>query len=95
MSGGRGDSLRPINPPASVQSALCHSPIINRPATLNTPPRYGPFRAAVIFLPSPPPPRPLPCRYGPFWVATTLIFVTAASGNLSSYLAYRVGWHLV
>ena len=71
MSGGRGDSLRPINPPASVQSALCHSPIINRPATLNTPPRYGPF-----------------------WVATTLIFVTAASGNLSSYLAYRVGWHL-
>ena len=30
-----------------------------------------------------------PSRYGPFWVATTLIFVTAASGNLSSYIAYR------
>ena len=28
-------------------------------------------------------------RYGPFWVATTLIFVTAASGNLSSYISYR------
>ena len=27
---------------------------------------------------------PLPSfSYGPFWVATTLIFVTAASGNLS------------
>lgn len=27
--------------------------------------------------------------YGPFWVATTLVFVTAAAGNLYSYVNYR------
>lgn len=30
----------------------------------------------------------LPRRYGPFWVASTLIFVTAATGNLASYINY-------
>ena len=27
-------------------------------------------------------------RYGPFWIAATLVFIAAATGNLSSYLAY-------
>ena len=27
-------------------------------------------------------------RYGPFWIAATLVFIAAAAGNLSSYLAY-------
>ena len=26
--------------------------------------------------------------YGPFWIAATLVFIAAATGNLSSYLAY-------
>ncbi|EFN54309.1 hypothetical protein CHLNCDRAFT_24956, partial [Chlorella variabilis] len=29
-----------------------------------------------------------PDLYGPFWVASTLIFVTAATGNLASYINY-------
>lgn len=29
------------------------------------------------------------CRYGPFWIATTLIFVSAVTGNYASYLSYR------
>lgn len=29
-----------------------------------------------------------PDLYGPFWVATTLIFVSAAAGNLASYIDY-------
>ena len=32
---------------------------------------------------------PRGCRYGPFWIATTLIFVTAAAGNFSSYIAWK------
>ena len=28
-------------------------------------------------------------RYGPFWVATTLIFVSAATGNYASYIEYN------
>ena len=32
---------------------------------------------------------PCGCRYGPFWIATTLIFVTAAAGNFSSYIAWK------
>ena len=31
---------------------------------------------------------PLHTRYGPFWIAATLVFIAAAAGNLSSYLAY-------
>ena len=27
-------------------------------------------------------------RYGPFWIAATLVFIAAAAGNLSAYLAY-------
>ena len=27
-------------------------------------------------------------RYGPFWIAATLVFIAAATGNLSSYLSY-------
>ena len=27
-------------------------------------------------------------RSGPFWIAATLVFIAAAAGNLSSYLAY-------
>jgi hypothetical protein len=27
-------------------------------------------------------------RYGPFWVAATLVFLAAASGNMSTYFAY-------
>lgn len=30
-----------------------------------------------------------PDLYGPFWVATTLIFVTAVSGNYAQYIAWR------
>ncbi len=30
-----------------------------------------------------------PRRYGPFWVATTLIFVSAVTGNYASYLSYN------
>eukprot|EP00798_Chlamydomonas_sp_ICE-L_P024814 gene24814-10462_t len=30
-----------------------------------------------------------PDLYGPFWVATTLIFITAVSGNFSAYLQFR------
>lgn len=29
------------------------------------------------------------CRYGPFWIATTLVFVSAVTGNYASYLSYR------
>lgn len=28
-------------------------------------------------------------RYGPFWVATTLIFVSAVTGNYAGYISYR------
>lgn len=28
-------------------------------------------------------------RYGPFWVATTLVFVTAVTGNYANYVSYR------
>lgn len=28
-------------------------------------------------------------RYGPFWVATTLIFVSAVTGNYASYISYK------
>jgi hypothetical protein len=42
----------------------------------------------------------LTCRYGPFWIASTLIFVSAAAGNTASYLAYHkkhtdtgAGWY--
>jgi hypothetical protein len=31
----------------------------------------------------------LPCRYGPFWICTTLIFVTAVTGNYASYMDFR------
>jgi hypothetical protein len=27
--------------------------------------------------------------YGPFWIATTLVFVTAVTGNYASYVSYR------
>lgn len=37
-----------------------------------------------------PAPWPLPCRYGPFWVASTLIFVTAAAGNCASYIDWTM-----
>lgn len=33
--------------------------------------------------------RMLVCRYGPFWVATTLVFVIAATGNYANYVSYR------
>lgn len=29
------------------------------------------------------------CRYGPFWVATTLVFVSAVTGNYASYISYK------
>ncbi len=29
------------------------------------------------------------CRYGPFWVATTLVFVIAATGNYANYVSYK------
>ena len=29
------------------------------------------------------------CRYGPFWIATTLVFVTAVTGNYASYVSYH------
>ncbi len=28
-------------------------------------------------------------RYGPFWVATTLIFTSTVSGNYANYLSYK------
>jgi len=28
-------------------------------------------------------------RYGPFWVATTLVFVIAATGNYANYVSYK------
>ncbi len=28
-------------------------------------------------------------RYGPFWIATTLVFVTAVTGNYASYVSYK------
>ena len=28
-------------------------------------------------------------RYGPFWIATTLVFVTAVTGNYASYVSYN------
>ena len=34
------------------------------------------------------PPAPLARSYGPFWIAATLVFIAAAAGNLSSYLAF-------
>ena len=30
-----------------------------------------------------------PDLYGPFWIASTLVFVSAAAGNTASYIAYR------
>lgn len=32
-----------------------------------------------------------PDLYGPFWVATTLIFVTAVAGNYAEYIAWNRG----
>lgn len=46
---------------------------------------FGPYHACqhqagcVIFL----------SRYGPFWIATTLVFVTAVTGNYASYVSYH------
>jgi len=39
--------------------------------------------------------RPNPDFYGPFWIATTLIFILAVAGNLYSYLVQpnRSDWH--
>lgn len=40
-----------------------------------------------------------PDMYGPFWICTTLVFLTAALGNLSAYLSHRASisgrsaWH--
>ncbi len=31
----------------------------------------------------------VPDRYGPFWVATTLIFTSTVSGNYANYLSYK------
>ena len=31
----------------------------------------------------------LGCRYGPFWIATTLVFVTAVTGNYASYVSHN------
>ena len=28
-------------------------------------------------------------RYGPFWIATTLVFLSAVAGNYASYVSYR------
>lgn len=28
-------------------------------------------------------------RYGPFWIASTLVFVSAAAGNYANYIAYH------
>ena len=28
-------------------------------------------------------------RYGPFWIATTLVFVTAVTGNYASYVSHN------
>jgi len=33
--------------------------------------------------------RPLPRRYGPFWICTTLIFVTCVAGNLAGYIQWQ------
>jgi hypothetical protein len=38
------------------------------------------------------------CRYGPFWICSTLVFLTAALGNLADYLAHKTSdgssaWH--
>jgi len=38
-------------------------------------------------------------RYGPFWICSTLVFVTAALGNFAAYLAHKTSagggeaWH--
>ena len=32
---------------------------------------------------------PTPDLYGPFWIATTLVFFTAAVGNYAHYAAHR------
>lgn len=29
------------------------------------------------------------CRYGPFWICSTLVFVTAALGNFAAYLSHK------
>jgi hypothetical protein len=29
------------------------------------------------------------CRYGPFWIATTLVFLSAVFGNLSNYISWK------
>ena len=34
----------------------------------------------------------LPCRYGPFWICTTLVFVAAALGNYADYLSNNASW---
>lgn len=31
-----------------------------------------------------------PCRYGPFWICTTLIFVAASIGTFVTYVAHKV-----
>lgn len=38
------------------------------------------------------------CRYGPFWICSTLVFLTAALGNFAAYLSYETSaagesWH--
>lgn len=30
------------------------------------------------------------CRYGPFWICTTLIFVAAAIGTFVTYVAHKI-----
>jgi len=34
-----------------------------------------------------------PDLYGPFWIASTLIFISAAAGNTASYIAYHKKHH--
>ena len=28
-------------------------------------------------------------RYGPFWISTTLVFVSAVTGNYANYVSYK------
>lgn len=50
----------------------------------------APGRLVALLRSSQPLPPLVPaCRYGPFWVASTLIFVTAATGNLASYISWQ------
>lgn len=32
----------------------------------------------------------MPCRYGPFWICTTLIFVAASIGTFVTYIAHKL-----